>query len=125
MLNKRIIRKALNQILSMDNCIRSQTNMASDILSCVTSRLVYDSFGGEILKTHFKKGWHFYNRINGKNLDFTVPESAKSSRHFPFDDIPSDPDETYNYIQEEDYRTQFIRFIRAFEETWGLKRSST
>jgi len=29
------------------------------------SLLIHDVFGGEILKTPQKKGWHFYNRING------------------------------------------------------------
>ena len=122
MLNKKIVQKALDQTWSMDNYVRSHTDNASVTLSSINSRLIYDSFGGEILKTHFKKGWHFYNRINGKRLDFTVPQTVKSSLYIPFEDIPSNPEETYNYFQEEDYSTQFIRFIRAFEEIWGLKR---
>ncbi len=30
------------------------------------STLIHDVFGGEILKTHKNKRWHFYNRINGE-----------------------------------------------------------
>jgi hypothetical protein len=122
MLNKKIVQKALDQIWSMDKYLGSLPDKTSDSLSSVTSRLVYDSFGGEILKTHLKKGWHFYNRIDGERIDFTIPEKRKSSLDIPFEDIPSNPDEAHNYFQEDDYSTQFIKFIRAFEEIMGLKR---
>jgi len=83
---------------------------------------IHDIFGGEILKTHKKKGWHFYNRINGERIDFTRSEMGKSSEDNRFEDIPSTPDETYNYFQEEDYSTYFMRFVRAFEEAVGLDK---
>jgi hypothetical protein len=123
MLNKKIVQKALNQTWSMDDYAGYNSDMTSDSHSSATSRLIYDVFGGEILKTHLKKGWHFYNRIDGERLDFTISSNGKSSRVIPFEDIPSSPDETYNYFQEDDYSTQFLRFIRAFEEILGLKRS--
>jgi hypothetical protein len=123
MVNKKIVQEALNQTWSMDDHRENIFDMTSDSRSSATSRLIYDVFGGEILKTHFKKGWHFYNRINGKRIDFTMSLKGKSTRDIPFEDIPSNPDEIYNYFQEEDYSTQFIRFIMAFEEILGLKSS--
>lgn len=89
---------------------------------CVTSQLIYDFFGGEILKTHIRKGWHFYNRINGERIDFTRSEKSKSPDNIRFEDLPSTPDETYNYFDQEDYSTFLVSFIRAFEEAVGLKK---
>lgn len=37
----------------------------------VTSLVINDVLGGEILKTPMAEGWHFYNRIFGKRYDFT------------------------------------------------------
>lgn len=87
------------------------------------SLLIHDIFGGEILKTHKKRGWHFYNRINGERIDFTSSEFGKFSVDNRFEDLPSTPDETYNYFEQEDYASLFMRFIWAFEEAVGLEKS--
>ena len=83
--------------------------------------LIFDIFGGEILKTHYKNGWHFYNRINGKRIDFTRSGKGKSSGANRLEDIPSSPEEIHYYFEKEDYTTFFMRFVGAFEETLGLK----
>jgi hypothetical protein len=85
------------------------------------SLMIHDIFGGEILKTHKKNGWHFYNRIEGRRIDFTRLITNRYSNINPFEDIPATPAETYNYIATEDYSTFFMRFVRAFEEAVGLK----
>jgi hypothetical protein len=94
-----------------------------NIEDSVVSLLIYDIFGGEILKTHEKKGWHFYNRIEGERIDFTRRKISKLSKNDRFEDIPSTPDETHNYFEPEDYSTFLMRFVRAFEEAVGLERS--
>ncbi|MCK1360898.1 hypothetical protein [Bradyrhizobium sp. 199] len=38
----------------------------------VTSLLIHELFGGELLKTPLPAGDHFYNRIDGKRYDFTA-----------------------------------------------------
>jgi hypothetical protein len=86
------------------------------------SLLIHDFFGGEILKTPKKKGWHFYNRIDGLRIDFTSSQRNKNYSEKRFKDIPATPDETYRYVSEEDYSSFLMRFIRTFEETVGLKR---
>jgi hypothetical protein len=91
-------------------------------MSSVISRLIYDIFGGEIRKFRKKNGWHFYNRINGEPIDFTLSEMVQSAGDNHFEDLPSTPDETDNYFTQEDYSTFFIRFIRTFEEAVGLKK---
>jgi len=88
----------------------------------VVSLLIHDIFGGEILKTKMKSGWYFYNRIDGKRLDFTRKELAKSSDGYSFEDIPSSPSETCTYVEKEEYSTFLMRFIMVFEEAVGLNK---
>lgn len=89
--------------------------------SSVISQLIFDIFGGEILKTHKKKGWHFYNRINGVRIDFTNSGSDKIFQDYHFEDIPSNTEEIKNYFEQEQYSPIYMRFIREFEETVGLE----
>jgi hypothetical protein len=42
----------------------------------VTSLLVHELFGGELLKTRLPEGDHFYNRIDGLRFDFTEGQFA-------------------------------------------------
>jgi hypothetical protein len=121
MINRRIVKKALKCTLDLDKTSNLTPVKPEDFRSCETSMLIFDIFGGEILKTHYKKGWHFYNRINGKRIDFTRSEKGKSSGARRFEDIPSSPDEIHYYFEKEDYSTFFMRFVGAFEETVGLK----
>ena len=122
MFNRKVVQKALKQTWALDGNPESDLNTSEDGQSGVTSRLIYDIFGGEILKTREKKGWHFYNRINGERVDFTGSETNKLARDYRFGDIPSAPDETYNYFAQEDYSTFYMRFVRAFEEAVGLEK---
>jgi hypothetical protein len=86
------------------------------------SMIIHDFFGGEILKTPGKKGWHFYNRIDGLRIDFTRLEMDKSCKEKHFEDIPATPDEAYSYFEKEQYSSFLVRFIRAFEESVGLDK---
>jgi hypothetical protein len=38
----------------------------------VTSLLIHELFGGDLLKTPLPAGDHFYNRIEGRRYDFTA-----------------------------------------------------
>ena len=122
MVNRRVVKKALKLTWELDETSKLTPVIPVEDRSSEISMLIFDIFGGEILKTHNKKGWHFYNRINGKRIDFAGSESGKSSGSRRFEDIPSSPDDTFNYFEKEDYSTFFMRFIRAFEETVGLKK---
>jgi hypothetical protein len=111
-----VVEKALKNSVPLE----SRTGWTSNNQSSVISKLIYDIFGGEILKTHKKKGWHFYNRIDGKRLDFARSEIRKSWEEKHFEDLPSSPEEINNYFEQEEYSTFFVRFIRAFEVTSSL-----
>ncbi|MCP3368431.1 YunG family protein [Bradyrhizobium cajani] len=40
----------------------------------VTSLLIHELFGGDLLKTPLPEGDHFYNRIEGRRYDFTASQ---------------------------------------------------
>lgn len=50
----------------------------------VTSLVIQDIFGGEIVKTEILGEWHFYNRIDNQYLDFTHSQFAKSILYVNF-----------------------------------------
>lgn len=87
----------------------------------IISVLIQDIFGGKILKTKSKSGWHFYNRIDGKRLDFSKSEFDKSPGLEQFEDIPVSHDEVSASFEPEQYSFFFMKFIRFFEEIIGLK----
>lgn len=43
----------------------------------VTATLIFDLFGGEILRTGLHQGYHYYNRIGGKIVDLTDSQFAE------------------------------------------------
>jgi hypothetical protein len=117
MINLKVVNNALK---------RSWTNeLPTENKDSLTSVLIHDIFGGEILKTHRKNGWHFYNRIDGRRIDFTGTEKNNHFKKNSFEDIPATPDETYNQMDQEDYSSLLIRFVRVFEEAVGLERYQT
>ncbi|SAL47742.1 hypothetical protein AWB69_04805 [Caballeronia udeis] len=63
----------------------SQSNPAQNHCS-ITSLVVHDHFGGEILSTRTSGGTHFYNLVDGKKWDLTVSQFAEP---VPYDDTPS------------------------------------
>jgi hypothetical protein len=52
----------------------------------VTSLLIEELFGGRILKTRYREGFHFYNEIDGRRYDFTA---SQFTSRVDYDDIPS------------------------------------
>ena len=123
MFNRIVVQEALRQTRATNLTPGLKTNKPEVVLDSEISLLIHDIFGGEILKTHKKKGWHFYNRINGERIDLTASKKVRQSEVNSFEDIPSTPDETLNYVSQEDYPTFFMRFVRAFEESVGLKNT--
>jgi len=116
MVNKKIVFEALERSQEFEFMKPAAKAKNQDTL---ISLLIHDIFGGEILKTHTRKNWHFYNRIDGERIDFTKTGKSTGTN---FEDIPATTDETFNYVDQADYSSFFMRFIRAFEETVGLER---
>ena len=120
MFNRSIVQIALKRTWESDNNPGLTPYIPADNESSVISQLIYDIFGGEILKTHNKRSWHFYNRINGERIDFSTSDTKRLSYGNHFEDIPASIDEINNYFEQEQYSPFYMRFIREFEETLGL-----
>lgn len=121
MFDRIVVSEALKNCLGQSSG-RGEPHHSDPEEASIISLLIHDIFGGEILKTHFKKGWHFYNRIEGKRIDFTNSDLNNSSEAIQFEDIPSTPGETYTYFEDAEYSTFLTRFIWAFEEAVGLDK---
>jgi hypothetical protein len=124
MFNKKVVYEALKGSLELESNRKLTPDNRPIGQDSLISLLIHDIFGGEILKTHKRKNWHFYNRIEGERVDFTGSE-VKFDRDAIFEDIPSTPDETYDYIDQTDYTTFFTKFVRTFEEKVGLDKYQT
>lgn len=122
MFNRMIVNKALKRSMVTDKNRREAPGDPADGRDIEVSMLIHDIFGAEILKTPRKRGWHFYNRINGKRVDLSGSETNRSSGIKKFEDIPSASDETIKYFAQEDYSAFYMRFVRLFEEAVGLKK---
>ena len=122
MFNKMIVYEALKKSLSSDSDRKSEPKFGPDGQDGLISLLIHDVFGGDILKTHINKYWHFYNRIEGERVDFTRDKPQNSNVILKFEDVPSTPDETYDYVDQADYTTFFTKFVNAFEDTIGLEK---
>ena len=123
MFNRLFVQEALRKSSILDESdMVLNTKKFRNGLDREISMLIHDVFGGEILKTHARKGWHFYNKINGERIDFTSSEATKATEDYCFEDIPSTRDETNKYFEQVDYSTLFMRFVRAFEESVGLDK---
>ncbi len=117
---KMAVKAALNRAWRSDKSPELTPDKTAINKSSVISQLIFDIFGGEILKTHKRRGWHFYNRINGERIDFTKPELKTISAEELFEDIPASVNEIHYLFEEEQYLPFYMRFVREFEETVGL-----
>ncbi|MCK9211527.1 MAG: hypothetical protein M0P61_11880 [Ignavibacteriaceae bacterium] len=83
----------LSSLWTSDNPARGQCG--------VTALVINDNFGGEILKTKLNNGsWHYYNRIEGKRLDFTKDQFENIIEYC---DTVSSRDEAFSDTNEEQY----------------------
>lgn len=80
----------------------------------VSAVVVYQYFGGEILKTKVDGSWHFYNKVNGIIYDFT---SDQFEKEIEYSDIPSSVEEA-----ESDYTSDQLNHLMI---TFGSKIKMT
>jgi len=122
MFNRKIVQKALKRTWESVDCSACSAKKSAIDKSSMTSQLIYDVFGGKILKICKKKNWHFYNRIDGEPVDFTLSGINNYTRDNHPEVQPATPEETHNYFAQEDYLTFYMRFINSFEEIVGLEK---
>lgn len=75
----------------------------------VTSLLIHELFGGELLKTPLLAGDHFYNRIEGRRYDFTV---SQFDEPIAYVDLPT----SWADAERGATRDQLAELRAAFEE---------
>ncbi|AQX54789.1 hypothetical protein BC359_11055 [Priestia flexa] len=66
----------------------------------VTSLVIHDLFGGDIVKTPAAEGWHFYNRINDEYYDLTASQFYKP---ITYQHIPSSRSEAFQDTNPQQY----------------------
>lgn len=66
----------------------------------MTSLVVQDMFGGEILRTNTPDGPHFYNSIDGQRLDLTASQFAEA---LVYDDCPAGRGEAFSDTNASQY----------------------
>jgi len=87
----------------------SPSNPAQNHCS-ITSLVVQDFFGGEILNTKTSGGTHFYNSIDGVKWDLTA---SQFSEPIPYDDTPSSREFALSDTSSEKYLLIKERLLRA------------
>jgi hypothetical protein len=86
-----------------DNPAKGQCN--------VTAVLVYDLFGGDILKTSLPEGDHFYNQIDDERLDFTASQFAEP---IEYADIATDRDNALSQVTRHELQTLKTAFEKHY-----------
>jgi hypothetical protein len=79
----------------------------------VTSLVIHDHFGGEIVKTKVGEVWHFYNFIAGNYYDFT---SQQFSTPLEYDYIVTNRAEALDDTDETQYNILSRRFQAILEQ---------
>ena len=87
----------------------SSSNPAQNHCS-ITSLVVQDFFGGEILSTKTSGGTHFYNLIDGVKWDLTARQFPEP---IPYDDTPSSRELALSDTSREKYALIEERLSRA------------
>jgi hypothetical protein len=65
------VRASLRTAWSLDTAVQwTKENPALGQCN-VTAAVVFDLFGGEVLRTELAGIWHYYNRIDGQRFDLT------------------------------------------------------
>jgi hypothetical protein len=121
MIDELIVQKTLNAIRICKIKTWGNGDLPLNDLSSLTSTLIFNIFGGEILKKHHNNGWHFYNQIEGKRIDFMAGEIGNSSDKVNLQGLPAFPEETHEYFEQEDYLSFYMEFISTFEKEVGLE----
>ena len=118
----RRIRSALERSWSAKTSVCYSPSAAMSYGQCApTAIVVWENFGGEILRTD---GWppngrHFYNRIDGRTYDFTADqfEMPEYSHKVEYEDILSSVDEAATETLPGQIEEMKRAFGKAFKQT--------
>lgn len=120
-----IVKEALRRALPPGEKQRGAAGLSSQNHDVEISVLINDVFGGEIVRTHNRRGWHFYNRINGERVDLAGHDVTSTSDTSTFGESTDTTADTSGYFEQNDYTTFFLRFVTALEEAVALGKYKT
>lgn len=120
-----IVREALKHAMPSGGKPSGRNGLSAKSRDIDISVLINDVFGGEIIKTYTRKGWHFYNRINGERVDLAGQEEPGSYDNSAFVKNSDATADSSGYFEQNDYTTFFLRFVTALEEAVGLGKYQT
>ena len=105
------IQDALRKAWSLSTSSQWTANNPAAGQCNVTSLLVHELFGGDLLKTLLPAGDHFYNRIGGKRYDFTACQFVQPIAYL---DILTNRADARSGATND----QLVEFRAAFQEYW-------
>ncbi len=113
------IRQALPRAWSSKTAVQwTAANPASGQCN-VTAAVIYDLFGGEILRTRLPDVWHYYNRIDGTRVDFTDSQFHALGALFEapqaYDDEPTSREAAMTGIPDREYQALRSALVRLLE----------
>ena len=120
-----IVKEALRRAMPSGEKPPGKTGLSSKSRDVEISVLINDVFGGEIVRTHTRRGWHFYNRINGERVDLAGQEETSQVDTSSLGKSSDYAAETSGYFEQTDYTNFFLRFVTALEEAVGLGKYQT
>lgn len=113
--NESYARAALENAWSLETAKQWSSENPANGQCNVTAAVVYDLYGGEILRTRYPTVWHYYNRINGKRVDLTDSQFSRPDARFDapehYDDELSDWDTAMDGTLQSEYDTLKQAFL--------------
>lgn len=90
------VRAALEKAWSLETAKQWSAENPANGQCNVTSAVIYDLFGGEVLRTRYPTVWHYYNRIDGKRYDLSDSQFVRPGARF------AAPDEYQHELTDRD-----------------------
>lgn len=115
-----IVKEALRRAMPSGEKPSGRASLSAKNRDIEISVLINEVFGGEIIRTRNRQGWHFYNQINGERVDLAWHDESNSSDTSSFGKSSDATAKTSGYYEQNDYSTFFLRFVTALEEAVGL-----
>jgi len=102
-----IVRKALRTAWSLETAVQWTSENPASGQCNVTAAVIYDIFGGEILRTRLLDVWHYYNRIDGNRCDLSDSQFTEPGALFEvpksYDDEVSSREAAMKSIPQKEY----------------------
>ena len=107
------IRTALVDAWSVETAVQWTPQMPAAGQCNVTTVVIHDLFGGEILRTRLPKVDHYYNRLDGVAVDFTAGQFVGP---IVYDDIPATRVEAMACVEAKEYLVLRDKLVAALQD---------